>query len=99
MLSPKQSKDSLLEQGEQALIMDVLAVFTDGPCHDSATNDVGKISQGLAQEGKKFQTLANLSMLTAEEIRGPQCRYCGNKTLQWLKWVMNEFRLPHQLGG
>ncbi|MDO8407847.1 MAG: hypothetical protein Q7S95_01245 [bacterium] len=82
-----------------APILEVLEVFTDGPCHDWALRDVPNIKKGLESEGRPFETMADMALYTASELSGPQCRYSGNKSKSWMAWAMRQFGLEHKLSG
>lgn len=93
------TRSQLLSMGPQALIMDVLAVFTDGPNHDWAVRDMPNIKKGLEGEGRSFTTMADMASYSPGEISGPQARYAGNKSKAWMGWAMRQFGLEHQLIG
>ena len=85
--------------GGSAPIMEVLAVFTEGPNHDWALRDMQAIKAGLESEGIAFTTLADMTVLDSSTISGPQSRYTGNRSKSWMGWVMSTFGLQHRLSG
>lgn len=80
------TRNSLLTRGGEAEVTDVLAVFEYGNLHDFARKELPDVVKRL-----DVRTIAGLAAYYDSEIRGPQSRYTGNKTLSWLEAVFEEF--------
>ena len=59
----------------------------------------GSLGSFAAREIPKIQevygvcTIGQIAKLSHEQIRGPQCRYAGNKTLEWIMMVCRAFKI------
>lgn len=87
--SERLPKEQLIALGDSAPIGEILETFDYGGLISFAQRDLPKLCREL-----EVTTLGEIAKLTRSEIRGPQCRYAGNKTLSYLDAVLREFGLP-----
>lgn len=87
--SERLPKEHLIAMGDDAPIGEILETFDYGGLISFAQRDMPQVCRML-----EVNTLGDIAKLTHSEIRGPQCRYAGNKTLSYLDAVLNEFGKP-----
>ncbi len=84
--SERMPKEKLIAMGDDAPIGEILESFDYGGLISFAQRDMPQVCRVL-----EVNTLGDIAKLTQSQIRGPQCRYAGNKTLSYLDAVLREF--------
>ena len=83
------NKERLIAMGGNAPLNNELTnAFPMGNNGAFAARELPEICRALG-----VQTLGALAAKSVTEIRGPQCRYAGNKTLDWIAAVCREFEI------
>ena len=87
-MANKDMRKRLLAMGADAPMLQVLAAwrYEFGNLGSYATRDLPAVCERL-----KTNTIGDLMSFGDDSITGPQARYAGNKTLEWLKAVRGAF--------
>ena len=84
--SERLTKEQLLAMGDDAPLGEILETFEYGNLGSFARKEMPRVCREL-----EISTIGEIAKLTKEDIRGPQCRLAGNKTLSYLDAVLREF--------
>lgn len=79
------TKDQLIAMGGDAPLDEVLNAFDIGGLSSFANKELPVVRRAL-----RIKTIGGLAAHSRMEISGPQCRNCGNKTLEWISYVCRE---------
>jgi len=82
------TKEQLLAMGGDAPLDEVLKAFDIGGLSSFANKELPVVRRAL-----RIRTIGGLAAHHRSQISGPQCRNCGNKTLEWIDIVCREFKI------
>ncbi len=85
-------REQLLAMGPNAPIEELVKSFSVGGLSSFAAKEIPEVRRQL-----RVRTIGELAARTRADIGGPQCRFAGNKTLEWIAAVCREFGIesPH----